>query len=250
MKNTLQISVLITTFNAIETIDRLIHSLEFAKEIIIIDSFSKDDTFTAAAKYDNVTIYKNEFTDFLSQRDFAISKSTNDWVVFVDQDEEIPETLSKEIDETPYISDNHLYLIKRDAEFMGKTMKSNSQTKNDEIIIYNKNKHKNSNIITNTPKEKSYTINLKNKLNSYTTFDNYTRRLHNKSTLEAKALYHKKKKPSLYHFLILPFIQFWKQFLFNLRFLDKKEGFVLSYITAFSVFKRYINLWLMYRKIE
>ncbi|HAV55109.1 MAG TPA: glycosyl transferase family 2, partial [Aequorivita sp.] len=40
------------------------------------------------------------------------------------------------------------------------------------------------------------------------------------------------------------------QFIFRLGILDGKEGFILAYVSAFSVFKRYVNLWLLYRKID
>ena len=38
--------------------------------------------------------------------------------------------------------------------------------------------------------------------------------------------------------------------IFGLGILDGKEGFILAYVSAFSVFKRYVNLWLLYRKID
>ncbi len=68
--------------------------------------------------------------------------------------------------------------------------------------------------------------------------------------MEAKMLYKKKKRPTLFHFLFRPFYRFWHQFVIRLGFLDGKEGFILAYVSAFSVFKRYVNLWLLYRKID
>ncbi len=51
-----------------------------------------------------------------------------------------------------------------------------------------------------------------------------------------------KKRPSLSHFLFRPFYRFWQQHPIRLGILDGKEGFILAYINAFVVFKRYVNL--------
>ncbi|MCB0447032.1 MAG: glycosyltransferase family 2 protein, partial [Gelidibacter sp.] len=70
------------------------------------------------------------------------------------------------------------------------------------------------------------------------------------SKLQAENLYNSNKRPSFYHFLIRPFWRFFHQYFIKLGVLDGKEGFILAYINAFSVFKRYLLLWTMYRKID
>jgi hypothetical protein len=86
---------------------------------------------------------------------------------------------------------------------------------------------------------------FKNKLPhyTYTSFDNYMSKLHQYSALQARMLYDKNKKPTLYHFVVKPFYRFIHHYIIRLGFLDGKEGFILAYINAFAVFKRYVNLW-------
>ena len=93
---------------------------------------------------------------------------------------------------------------------------------------------------------------LKNKLphHTYRTFDAYTQKLHQYSALQAEMLYKKKKRPTWYHFLFRPCYRFWHQYLIRLGILDGKEGFILAYTSAFATFKRYVNLWMLYRKID
>ncbi|MEW7280766.1 glycosyltransferase family 2 protein [Aquimarina sp. 2201CG1-2-11] len=250
LENTLHISVLITTLNAANTIERVIESLKFAKEIIIIDSFSSDDTIKLLSKYDNVTTYQKEFTSFTSQQQYAISKASCDWILFLNQNEEFPENVSQEILETKYISDDIIFVIKKDSCFMGRKMKGNLPYENNDALLFNKNKYNSIKNALDFIDDSKHTIILNNLLPFYTTLDDYTGKMHHQSTLEAKTLYYKKKKPSFIHFFVLPFFEFWKQYLFRLLLLDGKEGFILSYITAFTVFKKHINLWLMYRKIR
>ena len=85
---------------------------------------------------------------------------------------------------------------------------------------------------------------------SYKTFDNYNNKLNLYSKLQAKNLIIKNKRPNLYHFFIRPNYRFWWQYIYRLGILDGKEGLILAYVHAFSVFKRYLQLWMMYRKIE
>ena len=85
---------------------------------------------------------------------------------------------------------------------------------------------------------------------SYKGFDNYLQKMHQYSTLQAQTLYKKNKKPTLSHFLFRPWYRLWHQYVIRLGFLDGKEGFILAYVSAFSVFKRYTNLLLLYRNMK
>ena len=86
--------------------------------------------------------------------------------------------------------------------------------------------------------------------NTYKGFDAYNQKLSQYSKLQAQQLFQKNVRPNLYHFLFRPWYRFMHQYFLRLGILDGKEGFILAYINAFSVFKRYIQLWLMYRKID
>ena len=78
-----KITALAITFNEEENVKRYVESLSFADEIIFVDSLSNDNT-VAIAKEMGVTVIQNEFKDFSSQRNFAISQAKNDWITFFD----------------------------------------------------------------------------------------------------------------------------------------------------------------------
>ncbi|MDP5105600.1 MAG: glycosyltransferase, partial [Polaribacter sp.] len=65
-----KITAIIPTLNEEIHIEDAIKSVSFADEIIIIDSFSTDNTVILAEKY-NVKIIKRKFDDFSSQKNFA-----------------------------------------------------------------------------------------------------------------------------------------------------------------------------------
>ncbi len=249
----MKISALAITLNEADNIDSFVQSLSFADEIIIVDSFSSDDTVKKARNHDKVTVYERKFDNFSAQKNFAISKATNNWVVFFDLDEEITPQLAKEITTTLHNPLAIAYFIKRDFYFMGKRIKY-SGLQNDWVIrVFNKKHCKyNSSLVHETLEANGETAKLKKTLphHTYKNFDDYAGKMYKYSALQAKMLYHKKKRPTLYHFLFRPYYRFWHQFILRLGILDGKEGFILAYVSAFSVFKRYVNLWMLYRKIE
>lgn len=253
MENSEKISALAITLNEADNIQAYIESLWFADEIIIVDSFSTDGTVEIAKKNEKVKIFQRPFQNFSDQKNFAISQAKNDWVTFFDPDEEITNELADEIVKTVANPKAIGYFIKRDYYFMGKLLKY-SGIQNDYIIrLFNKKQCRyNSNLVHELLIADGKTLRLKNHLphHTYKTFDDYTAKMHHYSQLQSVMLYEKGIKPTLYHFFFRPFYRFGYQFFFRLGLLDGKEGFILAYLNAFSVFKRYVNLWLLYRKID
>ena len=253
MEIPVKITALAITLNEASHVDSYIKSLWFAEEIIIVDSFSSDDTVALASKYEKVTVYQRTFDNFSAQKNFALSKAKNHWVTFFDLDEEVTDQLSEEILKTLKDPKAIAYFVKRDFWFMGKRIKY-SGLQNDAVVrVFNKEHcNYNSNLVHETLETRGKTDTFKEHLPhyTYTSFDDYTAKMHAYSALQARMLYAKKKRPTLFHFLFRPFYRFWNQYLLQLGILDGKEGFILAYVSAFSVFKRYVNLWLLYRKID
>jgi len=247
------ISALAITYNEEHHIESYIESLSFADEIIIVDSFSTDKTVALAQKH-NIKVIKRKFKNFSDQKNFAISQAKNDWVVFFDLDEKVSPQLAKEIVDTVN-SKNPLkaYRVKRSFNFMGKRIKYSGFQTDVAIRLFNKNYCKyNGKAVHETIETKEEVGQLKHEADhqTYKSFDNYNEKLSKYSKLQAEELYKKNVRPNLYHFLFRPWYRFMHQYFLRLGFLDGKEGFIISYVHAFSVYKRYIQLWALYRNIE
>ncbi len=247
------ISAVAITYNEEIHIESYIKSLSFADEIIIVDSFSTDKTVTLAEQ-NGAKVIQHTFENFSKQKNFAISQATNDWIVFFDLDEEVPEALAKEIVDTVH-SENALkvYHVKRNFHFMGKRIKYSGFQTDVSVRLFNKNYCKYNGKPVHESIETNETIGLLKHAadhHTYKSFDNYNEKLSLYSKLQAKDLYKKNVRPNLYHFLFRPWYRFMHQYFLRLGILDGKEGFIICYVHAFSVYKRYIQLWAMYRKID
>ncbi len=248
-----KISALAITLNEEENIKRYVESLAFADEIIFIDSQSTDNTVVIAEKM-GVKVIQRKFDDFSNQRNFAIKQAKNDWIIFFDLDEIITKKLELEIKDTVSRSNDKVaFFVKRNFFFMGKNIKFGGWQNDKAIRLFNKNYCKyNGNLVHEQVKASGKVCVLKNRVNhySYKNFDNYNDKLNLYSKLQAENLYLQKVKPNSYHFFIRPMYRFIWQFFFRLGILDGKEGLILAYIHSFSVFKRYLQLWMKYRKID
>lgn len=253
MSNSRKISALAITLNEASVIEKFIKSLWFADEIIIVDSFSTDETVAIASKMEKVKVLQRKFDNFSAQKNFAIEQAAYDWILFFDPDEEITSAVAEEIQKTLQAPKADAYMWRRQLYFMGKKIRYSGFQTDWVVRLFRKDRGRyNGNLVHETLAVDGNTARLKSRVphHTYKSFDDYTAKLHRYSKLQAKMLYEKKKKPTLFHFLFRPFYRFWHQYILRLGILDGKEGFILAYINAFSVFKRFLNLWLLYRKID
>jgi glycosyltransferase involved in cell wall biosynthesis len=82
------ITVIIPTFNEENYIQDCLQSVSFANQIILIDSFSDDNTIEIAKKF-GCEIIKRKFDNFSAQKNEAIKSAKSDWILFLDADERV-----------------------------------------------------------------------------------------------------------------------------------------------------------------
>jgi glycosyltransferase involved in cell wall biosynthesis len=91
-----QLSAFVTTFNDEATIGACLESLQWADELIVLDSFSTDRTLEIARRYAD-RIHQQEFRGYGPQKQSALERTSHEWVLFLDSDEMLSEPLQKEL---------------------------------------------------------------------------------------------------------------------------------------------------------
>jgi glycosyltransferase involved in cell wall biosynthesis len=93
------LSVCIITKNEESNIKSCLDSIkEIADEIIILDSFSTDNTISIAKEYTSKIYTKKWIDDYSFSRNFTISKAKGEWILIIDADEKFtyePNFISK-----------------------------------------------------------------------------------------------------------------------------------------------------------
>ena len=247
-----KITAIAITFNEEENVKRYVESLSFANEIIFIDSSSIDKTVEFAKEL-GVKVIERDLINFTEQLNEVILQAKNDWIALFDLDTNITKDLGEEIKQKINNPDSKMaFFVKSDFFFMGKHIQFGGWQNKKAIRLFNKKFYKYNEILVRDKNNSKRNISvLKNSLHqhSYKSFDNYNDKLNLFSKTQAENLYNKKAKPNGYHLIFKPLCRFIWQYFFRLGILDGKEGFILAYIHSFSVFKRYLQLWMMYRKI-
>ena len=239
-----KITAIIPTFNEEENIEAAIASVSWADEIIVIDSYSTDNTALLAKKHP-VRFVQNKFVGYGVQKNLAISKASHDWVFILDADERVPPALADEVKRVlKKGTDKAAFKIFRSNYFMGKRVRY-SGWQNDAVIrLIRKGFNKyNDKEVHEEIESEGEVGQLKSRLEHYTyrgiihyleKFDRYT-------TLSAYDRLKKTKKVSWVHLAIKPLFRFIKQYFLKLGFLDGKVGFIISCMAAHSVFLRYLK---------
>ena len=241
------ISVLIITLNEENQMRSLLADLDFADEIIVVDSFSTDKTEAICKSFEKVSFIQNRFENYSSQRNFAISQAKNDWILFLDADERLSPALKNEIITTVNTNKTHsAFLFYRTFMFKDKVLHF-SGNQNDKIFrLFNKNNaaYTKDRLVHEKLKVNGKIGVLKNKLihYSYSNFQEYKLKTIRYGKFKAQEKFLKRQKP----FIILHFLHPAYNFLFNyivrLGFLDGKKGLIICYLNANSVYTRYREL--------
>jgi glycosyltransferase involved in cell wall biosynthesis len=96
-----QITPLILTFNEAPNIGRTLDRLSWAKDIVIVDSMSTDDTRAIASRYPAVRVFDRAFTTHAEQWNFGLQQTgiTTEWVLALDADFVLTDEAIREIGE-------------------------------------------------------------------------------------------------------------------------------------------------------
>lgn len=103
-----KISVVIIAKNEEQNIEKCLKSVKWCDEIIVVDDKSSDKTLEIAKRYNAITYSNHLNEDFSLQRNLGLSKAKNDWVLFLDADEIISDSLAYEISNSIQLKDQNL----------------------------------------------------------------------------------------------------------------------------------------------
>jgi glycosyltransferase involved in cell wall biosynthesis len=268
MNHTPTVTVIILTFNEQMHLERCIQScLPFAQEILVIDSFSTDQTLAIAERL-GAKVYQNPFVNQAIQFQWALDNcpTTGDWLMRMDADEYVTPELATEILTrlAAVPNDTTGIFLKRQVHFMGRWIRhggyyptkllriwrtgigSIEQRWMDEHIRLSEGKSLEfqydiiddnlQNLTWWTQKHNSYAtreaVDLLNKKHNIFKEDSIHKQLNSKQQNEKKRWYKDNIYVSAPPFL-RAFAYFIFRFFFQLGFLDGRPGVIWHFLQAF-----------------
>ena len=242
-----KVSGLIITYNEEKNIKEVLQCFDFCDEIIVVDSFSTDRTVAIAESFPKVKVIQNKFEDFAQQRNLALENASNDWVLFLDGDERITPELKEEIILTLNNPEKkEAYYFYRLFFFAGKPVHFSGTQGDRNFRLFRKSK---CHYVPERKVHETLTVEgtigtLKHKLLHYSVSDYKSYRekavLYGKLRAEERFLKGKRYNP-LKMYVKMAF-HFFKTYILKLGILDGKEGFLLSKVSAISVYENFKSL--------
>ena len=83
-----QITPVILTYNEAPNIERTLDRLGWARDIVVVDSFSDDETLALVSRTPRARVFQREFDSLANQWNFALDETgiTSEWVLALDAD--------------------------------------------------------------------------------------------------------------------------------------------------------------------
>jgi len=251
------LSVAIITKNEEANLARTLASVQFADEIVILDSASTDRTVEIARAF-NAKVYDEPWQGFSASKNSAIAKCTSTWILSLDADEELSPELQRQIKTLlPTNPPADAYYLKRRNLFLGRWIKHGGFYPDPKLRLFRRAA---ANFTTppqfeNRPVHETMTFDGEASTldydlihHAYPTLENYIEHMDRYSTLGCELLVSAGKvSRSLPAFLcnciLVPKLTFVWNYIFRLGFLDGREGLLLHTYHAVYTSWKYAKAW-------
>lgn len=253
------LSVAIITLNEAENLPRTLASVQFAQEIIVVDSGSADQTVSIAEAF-GAQVFTEPWKGFSAQKNSAIAKCTGIWILSLDADEELSPELGQQLQTLlPSNPPVDAFFLRRRNLFLGRWMRHGGYYPDPKLRLFRRNTANFSSAArfsdrpvheTITFSGDSDTLDFDLIHHAYPTLESYLEHMDRYSTLGAELLLTQRRQSrSVFAFawnvLFVPQLTFLWNYVFRLGFLDGREGFLLHLYHSTYVSWKYAKAWNM-----
>jgi glycosyltransferase involved in cell wall biosynthesis len=241
-----KLSVAIITKNEEANIDRCLSSVNWADEIVVVDSGSQDYTLNICKKH-GVKIFTSKWFGFGKTKQLAVDYCNHDWILSLDADEIVTKRLRQRIESKLENPQFYGYRIKRSSYYLGQKIKHCGWDKDYPIRLFNKQHGRfNSKIVHESVEISDAKLGVINELllhYTYPTIKSHIEKMTNYAFLGAQQNFTKKKRATIIGALFRGLFKFMKMYFLQKGILDGRYGFILSLNSAIGVYLKYLYLW-------
>jgi glycosyltransferase involved in cell wall biosynthesis len=248
----IKLSVVIITYNEEKNIERCLLSVkEVADEIVVLDSFSSDNTPTICQKH-LVNFFQHKFDGHIQQKNRAITYATNPYILSLDADEALNEELVNAIRAVKNNFEKEGYYMNRLTNYCGHWVRHCGWYPDTKLRLWDSRKGSWTGINPHDKYEMhsgdKNTGHLKGDIlhYSYYSVEDHYKQVNYFTDISAKAYFEKGKKAPVFKLYVNPIAKFIDHYLLRLGFLDGKAGFLISKISAYATYLKYKKLRKIY----
>ena len=241
------LSATIITLNEEKDLPRCLASLKgWVDEIVVVDCGSIDKTVEIAKEF-GAKVYLHVFDNYATQKNYAKDKTTQDWILSIDADEEIEKELAKEIINEIQSPKYDSYSIPRKNIIFGKLIKHTrwDPELDRHVWLWKKDKGKwsgdvHEEVVVDGAVGKLINAKIHHQYENVSEFLNMMNRY---SDIDSKEMIANGRKFRLLQLFGQPVYNFLVRYFYRLGFLDGWRGLVLSYLMAVYHFNLWVKVW-------
>jgi glycosyltransferase involved in cell wall biosynthesis len=252
------LSVSVITKNEARNIGACLESVRFADQIVVLDSGSTDGTPDIASSLGAEVFAAGDWPGFGPQKNRALEKTTQEWVLSLDADEVVSPELQQEIlgHLARQAQASVAFEIPRLTQFCGVWIRHCGWTPDHVLRLFRRGEAQFSADLVHESLQllspATLVVRLKHPLlhYSYPTPEQYWVKLQRYSRDWAVQRHARGQRTSIWRAGLAGLAAFFRSYVFRLGFLDGAMGFAVCTMQAQSAFGKYFELYCLGRKIE
>ena len=247
----MKISATIITLNEAEHIRDACASVNWADEILVVDSESTDGT-PEIARQCGARVISHPWPGFAEQKQFAAEAATFDWIFSLDADERVSDELRKSIESLRSLEDSQLadgYRMARRAFYMGRWIRHSGWYPDWQLRLYRNSRGKWAGpyVHESVKMDKGARVEtLAGDLEHYTVRDvaEHHRMITERyAPLGARKMFELGRRTTRIGIAFVGPAAFIRSFILKGGFRDGLAGFTIARLAAYHAFLKYSMLW-------
>lgn len=243
------LSVVIITKNESFNIEACLASVSFADEIIVVDAGSSDDTVAICHRFTDQVFVSDDWLGFGPQKNRALAKATQEWVLSIDADERVNLALQAEIKQAMTNQVYSAFRMPRQSYYCGRWLKHGGWFPDYVVRLFRRGAaefsadeiHERVVLVDETRNQIGTLIHPLQHY-SFHSLEEVLDKVNLYSTANASKYYKQGKTASLKKAIFHGLWAFVRTYFFQAGFLDGREGFMLAVSNAEGTYYRYLKL--------
>jgi glycosyltransferase involved in cell wall biosynthesis len=240
------ISATIVARNEAANIRRCLDSLRWVDEIVVVDNQSSDVTGEICRAF-GCRVLVSEWLGFGRMKQMAVDAARHDWILALDADEEVSDALRERIRVLLATDPPHAgYRIRFQGYYLGREMRHAGWGHEYHVRLFDRRRGRYPDRRLHEswqPEGPKGELDEPILHHAYPTIAAHLGKIDRYGRLAAQQLFEQGRCVSLLGTAARGVHRFLKMYLVQGGFRDGREGFVLSAISAFGVFSKYLRLW-------
>ena len=248
-----RLSACIITFNEADRLADCLASLAFCDDIVVVDSGSTDAT-VAIARQAGARVFERPFEGFRSQKQFAVEQARFDWVLCLDADERVDDTLRASIQAERALGFDHVagYRFARLSNYFGRFLRHGNAYPDRVLRLFDRRRGgwRGKREVHEAASVDGPVRTLAGDLLHfpYRSLEQQLAKTQRYARMMAEHDFKRGRRASLVGLVLSPAWRFWRGYLLRAGFLDGWHGLVYAYVRANYVRQKTIMLWMLQHK--